>query len=154
MTRYKKFYYLLHSLFFCYLYFEFIYASCDKKSLCLFIIVSLSFSTPSYASLTSTNSSMLPACFVLKLGKKMPICMELVKRIQKVTELECGDISAPHPLLSLIIQHVSDGQLDCRNNKGLYVVNDKILKMSLYNPVTHRATLACRPCQISSIAIS
>ncbi|XP_011866719.1 PREDICTED: mediator of RNA polymerase II transcription subunit 1 [Vollenhovia emeryi] len=78
-------------------------------------------STPSYAPLTSTNSSMLPACFVLKLGKKMPICMELVKRIQKVTELECGDISAPHPLLSLIIQHASDGQLDCRSNKGLYV---------------------------------
>ncbi|XP_012531022.2 mediator of RNA polymerase II transcription subunit 1 [Monomorium pharaonis] len=78
-------------------------------------------STPSYAPLTSTNSSMLPACFVLKLGKKMPICMELVKRIQKVTELECGDISAPHPMLSLIIQHASDGQLDCRNNRGLYV---------------------------------
>ncbi|XP_018365333.1 PREDICTED: mediator of RNA polymerase II transcription subunit 1 [Trachymyrmex cornetzi] len=78
-------------------------------------------STPSYAPLTSTNSSMLPACFVLKLVKKMPICMELVKRIQKVTELECGDISAPHPLLSLIIQHASDGQLDCRNNRGLYV---------------------------------
>lgn len=67
---------------------------------------------------------MLPACFVLKLGKKMPICMELVKRIQKVTELECGDISAPHPLLSLIIQHASDGQLDCRNNRGLYVVSE------------------------------
>lgn len=67
---------------------------------------------------------MLPACFVLKLGKKMPICMELIKRIQKVTELECGDISAPHPLLSLIIQHASDGQLDCRNNRGLYVVSE------------------------------
>lgn len=52
----------------------------------------------------------------------MPMCMELVRRIQKVTELECGDISAPHPLLSLIIQHASEGQLDCRNNRGLYVV--------------------------------
>jgi len=71
---------------------------------------------------------MLPACFVLKLGKKMPICMELVRRIQKVTELECGDISAPHPMLSLIIQHASDGQLDCRNNRGLYVVSSKFGK--------------------------
>ncbi|PBC27227.1 Mediator of RNA polymerase II transcription subunit [Apis cerana cerana] len=78
-------------------------------------------STPSYAPLTGTNSSVLPACFVLKLAKKMPMCMELVRRIQKVTELECGDISAPHPLLSLIIQHASEGQLDCRNNRGLYV---------------------------------
>ncbi|XP_020295798.1 mediator of RNA polymerase II transcription subunit 1 [Pseudomyrmex gracilis] len=77
--------------------------------------------TPSYASLTSTNSSMLPACFVLKLGKKMPICMELVKKIQKVTELEWSDTSASSPILSLIIQHASDGQLDCRNNRGLYV---------------------------------
>ncbi|KZC13828.1 Mediator of RNA polymerase II transcription subunit 1, partial [Dufourea novaeangliae] len=78
-------------------------------------------STPSYAPLTGTNSSVLPACFVLKLVKKMPMCMELLRRIQKVTELECADISAPHPLLSLIIQHASDGQLDCRNNRGLYV---------------------------------
>ncbi|XP_033334430.2 mediator complex subunit 1 isoform X2 [Megalopta genalis] len=78
-------------------------------------------STPSYAPLVGTNSSVLPACFVLKLVKKMPMCMELLRRIQKVTELECGDISAPHPLLSLIIQHASDGQLDCRNNRGLYV---------------------------------
>ncbi|KOX68963.1 Mediator of RNA polymerase II transcription subunit 1 [Melipona quadrifasciata] len=77
-------------------------------------------STPSYAPLTGTNSSVLPACFVLKLAKKMPMCMELVRRIQKVTELECGDISAPHPLLSLIIQYASEGQLDCRNNRGLY----------------------------------
>lgn len=81
--------------------------------------------TPSYAQLTSTNSSMLPACFVLKLGKKMPICMELVKKIQKVTELEWSDTSPSSPMLSLIIQHASDGQLDCRNNRGLYVVSYK-----------------------------
>lgn len=87
-----------------------------KKSL-------VSFSTPSYAPLTSNNSSMLPACFVLKLAKKMPMCMELVREIQKLTELECGDISKPHPLLSLIVQHSSEGQLDCRHNKGLYVVS-------------------------------
>ncbi|KAI4487733.1 hypothetical protein M0802_011879 [Mischocyttarus mexicanus] len=78
-------------------------------------------STPSYAPLTGTNSSMLPACFVLKLTKKMPMCMELVKRIQKVTELECADVSSPHSLLSLIVQHASDGSLDGRNNRGLYV---------------------------------
>lgn len=48
--------------------------------------------------------------------------MELVRKIQKVTELECGDISASHSMLSLIIQHASDGQLDCHNNRGLHVV--------------------------------
>lgn len=76
-----------------------------------------------YAALNSMNSSMLPACFVLKLSKKMPMCMELVRLIQKVTELECTDVSSPQPLLSLIVQHASDGQLDSRNNKGLYVVS-------------------------------
>ncbi|XP_012282760.1 mediator of RNA polymerase II transcription subunit 1 [Orussus abietinus] len=78
-------------------------------------------STPSYAPLTGANSSMLPACFVLKLARKMPMCLELVRRIQKVTEMECGDVSTPHPLLSLIVQHASEGQLDCHNNRGLYV---------------------------------
>lgn len=62
----------------------------------------------------------------------MPMCMELVRRIQKVTELECGDISAPHPLLSLIIQHASEGQLDCRNNRGLYVVCKTLYTISDY----------------------
>ena len=66
---------------------------------------------------------MLPACFVLKLTKKMPICMELIRRIQKVTDLECTDISTPSPLLSMIVQHASDKQLDCRNNRGLTVVS-------------------------------
>uniref|UniRef100_A0A0C9R6G8 Mediator of RNA polymerase II transcription subunit 1 n=1 Tax=Fopius arisanus TaxID=64838 RepID=A0A0C9R6G8_9HYME len=78
-------------------------------------------STPSYAPLTGSNSSMLPACFVLKLARKMPMCVELVNQIQKVTELECADLSPPQPLLSLLVQHSSGGQLDCRNNRGLYV---------------------------------
>ncbi|XP_032453242.1 mediator of RNA polymerase II transcription subunit 1 isoform X1 [Nasonia vitripennis] len=78
-------------------------------------------STPSYASLTSANSSMLPACFVLKLAKKMPMCLELIRKIQKVTDLECTDISVPYPLLSMIVQHTSDKQLDCQNNRGLTV---------------------------------
>ncbi|XP_063975232.1 mediator of RNA polymerase II transcription subunit 1 [Diachasmimorpha longicaudata] len=77
--------------------------------------------TPSYAPLTGSNSSMLPACFVLKLAKRMPMCVELLNQIQKVTELDCIDVSPPQPLLSLIVQHSSLGQLDSRNNRGLYV---------------------------------
>lgn len=90
-------------------------------------MLKLFFSTPSYAILTSANSAILPACFVLKLAKKMPMCLELLHKIQKVTELECGDVSACHPLLSMIVQHTSNGQLDCQNNRGLYVVNIIIL---------------------------
>ena len=66
---------------------------------------------------------MLPACFVLKLAKKMPMCLGLIKQIQKVTDLECTDISTAAPLLSIIVQHASDKQLDCQNKKGLSVVS-------------------------------
>lgn len=76
---------------------------------------------------------MLPACFVLKLAKKMPMCLELIRRIQKVTELECTDISAPQSLLSLIVQHATDKQLDCQNNRGLAVVSIFIHFLNLNN---------------------
>ncbi|KAF4519193.1 hypothetical protein B566_EDAN013486 [Ephemera danica] len=67
------------------------------------------------------NSSMLPANFMLRLRSPMPMCVSLAKLIQQVTEVECGDLSAPQPLLSLLTQHCSAGALDCSNNKGLFV---------------------------------
>jgi len=79
-------------------------------------------STPLYAPLNANNSATLPACFVLRLNNPMPLCLALVHRIQQVTEMECGDLSTPHPLLSLVTQHASAGQLDCANNRGLFVV--------------------------------
>ncbi|PSN37768.1 hypothetical protein C0J52_13188 [Blattella germanica] len=78
-------------------------------------------SSPQYAALNTTNSATLPACFVLRLNNPMPMCLALVRRIQQVTEMECGDLSSPHPLLSLVTQHASAGQLDCANNRGLFV---------------------------------
>lgn len=82
--------------------------------------------------------------------------MELVRRIQKVTELECGDISAPHPLLSLIIQHASEGQLDCRNNRGLYVVCKLVYMIINYQYLLLFQILSFyyRLCQINNIVIS
>nr|CAD7569236.1 unnamed protein product [Timema californicum] len=78
-------------------------------------------STPSYSPQTATNSATLPASFVLRLNNPLPMCLGLVRKIQQVTEIECGDVSSPHPLLSLITQHVSAGQQDCANNRGLFV---------------------------------
>ena len=72
--------------------------------------------------MTSANSTTLPAYFVLKLNKPQPICVELVKHINAITELECCDISNPHPLFSLITQHVSNGKMDSSPNRGLFVV--------------------------------
>ncbi|KAK6618199.1 hypothetical protein RUM44_002650 [Polyplax serrata] len=78
-------------------------------------------STVSYAPMTPTNSTTLPAYFVLKLNKPQPICLELVKHINAISELECCDTSNPHPLFSLITQHVSNGKMDSSLNKGLFV---------------------------------
>ncbi|GLV34478.1 Mediator complex subunit 1 [Carabus blaptoides fortunei] len=77
--------------------------------------------TPSYAPLSNQNSAILPACFVLRLNKPLPMCVSLVRRIQQITDMECGDMSSTHPLMSLTTQHVSAGKLDCAQNKGLFV---------------------------------
>ena len=80
------------------------------------------YSVPVYNALQAQNSATLPACFALRLHEPLPLCVALAQRIQLVTDMECGDLSAPHPLLSLISQHASRGNLDCANNNGLYVV--------------------------------
>ncbi|XP_018319034.1 mediator of RNA polymerase II transcription subunit 1 [Agrilus planipennis] len=78
-------------------------------------------STPSFAALSPQNSAVIPACFILKLNKPMPMCVALVKQLQQLTELECADTSVTHPLLSLIVTHHSDGKMDTANNRGLFV---------------------------------
>jgi mediator of RNA polymerase II transcription subunit 1 len=95
-----------------------------------------------YAGVTPQNSAVLPAHFVLKLRSPMPMCVALAKLIQQVTEVECGDFSAPQPLLSLLTQHCSAGALDCANNKGLFVVSHikyyelfTIISSIIYKPI-------------------
>lgn len=80
---------------------------------------------PVYGPLTNQNSANLPACFVLKLSRPMPICVQLVQKIEQVTEIECGDVSSAVPLLSLIVEHANlnaSGTVDPIDNKGLFVV--------------------------------
>uniref|UniRef100_T1J8I3 Mediator of RNA polymerase II transcription subunit 1 n=1 Tax=Strigamia maritima TaxID=126957 RepID=T1J8I3_STRMM len=79
-------------------------------------------SLPSFAAPSNLNSTTLPANFVLKLASPMPIATALVKKIQAVTCIECADMSSSQPLLSLITQLASKGEMDCNNNKGLFVV--------------------------------
>ena len=73
--------------------------------------------------MTPSNSATLPAYFTLKLNKPQPICLELVKQINALSELECCDSSNPHPLFSLITQFASNGKMDSSSNKGLFVVS-------------------------------
>uniref|UniRef100_A0A8D8LNG0 Mediator of RNA polymerase II transcription subunit 1 n=1 Tax=Cacopsylla melanoneura TaxID=428564 RepID=A0A8D8LNG0_9HEMI len=80
-------------------------------------------STPVYGASTPQNTTPLPACFVLKLSKPIPMAVSLVKKIQAVTEMECttSDLSSACPLLSLIIQHGSDKPDESVSNKPLFV---------------------------------
>lgn len=95
------------------------------------------FSTPSFTPFNSQNSAAIPACFVLKLNKPMPMCVTLLREIQQLTELEIPELASSisssstttttttttHPLLSLIASHASNGKLEAGNNKGLFVVS-------------------------------
>ncbi|CAH0564837.1 unnamed protein product [Brassicogethes aeneus] len=77
--------------------------------------------TPSNSPLTNQNSTVIPACFVLKLNKPMPMCISLVRKIQQISQWTDIDNQPTQPLLNLIVQHSSDGQMECSNSKGLFV---------------------------------
>ncbi|KAG4070137.1 hypothetical protein HA402_013380 [Bradysia odoriphaga] len=66
------------------------------------------------------NSIMLPANFVLKLNKPMPLAVSIIQKIQQTTDIPFGDLSTAMPILSLITQQNSDGQFTSAT-KGLFV---------------------------------
>ncbi|CAL1266024.1 unnamed protein product [Larinioides sclopetarius] len=80
-------------------------------------------SQPQFAALSNLNSTILPANFVLKLPKPIPMAISLVKDIQNVTNAkipDCGDLSNAQPLLSVIINDASNGKLSA-GDQGLWV---------------------------------
>ncbi len=81
---------------------------------------------PRYGTLNATNSTALPVCFILKLGKPIPIFKGLLNSIQNITGIENTVSSDPQPILNLITQVVSDNQLDCSEEKGLFVVSEAL----------------------------
>lgn len=102
-----------------------------KKYVDIFLYFNLC-STPSFAALSSQNSAAIPACFVLRLNKPMPMCVALVRQIQQLTEIECADLSTTHTLLSLIATHASEGKLDSTSMKGLFVVSENYFHILLH----------------------
>jgi len=58
---------------------------------------------------------------MVNLGKPIPMCVDLLKTIQATTGIDCVDFSNPQPILNLVSHHVSNGTLNCANNKGLFV---------------------------------
>lgn len=116
--------------------------------------------TPSFTPFNSQNSAAIPACFVLKLNKPMPMCVTLLREIQQLTELEIPELQTQtHPLLNLIASHASNGKLEAGNNKALFVTlpdqqhcyfltENRNMEGILVNsiPFTH-------PCHVSRILI-
>lgn len=75
--------------------------------------------TTTYTPIGTHNSIMLPATFVLRLNKPIPICLKLTQQIQQITEIPFSDkISAP--MMGLITTHASDGEYKSAT-KGLFV---------------------------------
>nr|CAI5854489.1 unnamed protein product [Callosobruchus analis] len=77
--------------------------------------------TPAYTSLTSQNSALIPACFILKLNRPLPMCLSLVRQIQQLQQWTDIDSVPQQPLLNLIVTHCSEGKIHSANNKGMFV---------------------------------
>lgn len=76
-------------------------------------------STSTYSPLSAVNSIMLPATFVLRLNKPIPICLKLTQQIKQITDIPFNDQTAT-PMMSLITTHASDGEYK-NATKGIFV---------------------------------
>lgn len=73
-----------------------------------------------YDPMTSFNSTMLPASFVLALNKPMPVCQSIIKRLS-IEPPPGGDSAAkPQPIMGLVANSVVDGA-GANLQKGLFV---------------------------------
>lgn len=75
---------------------------------------------PTFAPMNPQNSIMLPATFLLRLNKPMPVSLTLIRQIQQKTDTQVGDANAASPMLSLITNHVSGGLVP-NATRGLFV---------------------------------
>lgn len=78
-------------------------------------------STPSYAPVNSQNSAVIPACFLLKLNKPLPMCLSLVRKIQQIYPWTEIDSAPVQPMLNLVVSECSNNKMHSANNKGLFV---------------------------------
>lgn len=71
------------------------------------------FTSPTYESMSPTNSVMLPARFALRLNRSMPIGVQTLLAIQKITDIKFEEsiFKKAQPMMSLIAQHVTDGTI-------------------------------------------
>lgn len=88
-----------------------------------FLNIHIYCSTPVYSPLTNQNTAVIPACFVLKLNKPLPMCLPLIRQIQQIHAWTEIDSVPMQPILNLIVNHCSEGKMVSSTNKGLFVVS-------------------------------
>lgn len=65
---------------------------------------------PQVAAHTASNSTLLPAVFVLKLAKPLPVCVDQARKISKITGIEFPNIATDSNLITLIAKQCFPGQ--------------------------------------------
>jgi len=68
-------------------------------------------------------SVTLPARFVMKLNRPMPMSLAKCREIAQLTEINFFDEASASPLIQLIVKNASNNKLDSANNRGLFVVS-------------------------------
>ncbi|XP_064614002.1 mediator of RNA polymerase II transcription subunit 1-like [Liolophura sinensis] len=68
-------------------------------------------SLPSFSALSNMNSCTLPACFVLRLPKAIPLALSVVKKICSLTNVDMRQGMESRSLLSLIVEDMSGGEI-------------------------------------------
>lgn len=77
-------------------------------------------SIPVFSPITPTNSTILPATFVLRLNKPIPVCDSLLDAIVATTQQSLSEPDGRTSVMELVVQTASNGAL--RNgSKGLFI---------------------------------
>lgn len=77
--------------------------------------------TPLFEELTPANTSLLPACFVMKLKERMPVCELLINEMREITDIEVNKCDGPHPILSLIKREIHKKHIECAEDSSIVV---------------------------------
>jgi mediator of RNA polymerase II transcription subunit 1 len=82
-------------------------------------------SSPTYAPLSAINSTMLPASFMLRMDKPMPISMKFVEQLNQL-QTESSTFATtvaqtPTPLIDLIVKSVTENEVQTMAKTGLFV---------------------------------
>lgn len=74
-----------------------------------------------FEELTTTNSNLLPARFVMKLKERLPICESLIEQMKEITGMKVNKIEGPFPILSLIKREIHKKFVECDEDSSVVV---------------------------------